>query len=47
MLFFVTLFPPPAPGKEERGGVVGTGQKMGSVAEVFKVAWEMRMLSSH
>lgn len=38
---------PTSPGREERGSDVGAGQKMGSVDEVFKVTWEMGMLSSH
>lgn len=47
MLFFVTLDLLAALRKKERGGCVGAGQQMGSKAEIFKVTWEIGMLSSH
>ena len=47
MLFFVTLFLSTALRWKEGGGGVGTGQQTGSEDEIFKVTWEIEMLSSH
>lgn len=47
MLFFIPLFLSAALGWKEGGGGVGVGQQMGSEGEIFKVTWEVGMLSSH
>lgn len=47
MLFFVTLFLSAALDWKEGGGGVGAGQQTGSEDEIFKVTWEIGMLSSY
>lgn len=47
MSFFVTLVLLAVLGWKEGGGCVGAWQEVRSKAEIFKVTWEIGILSSH